>query len=42
MMQINPVAPGLERFVDAQDRVYDAFLDKLALGVKTNLWMSFV
>jgi uncharacterized protein (DUF1810 family) len=33
---------GLERFVEAQDRVYDNVLDELAMGHKTSHWMWFV
>lgn len=33
---------GLQRFVEAQDRVYDAVLDELAMGEKTSHWMWFV
>ncbi len=42
MMDINPVTPGLERFVDAQNQVYDAVLEELALGEKTTHWMWFI
>ena len=33
---------GLERFVEAQHRVYDGVLDELAMGHKTSHWMWFV
>lgn len=33
---------GFERFVDAQDRVYDLVCDELALGEKTTHWMWFI
>jgi uncharacterized protein (DUF1810 family) len=33
---------GLERFVQAQDRVYAAVLDELARGEKTSHWMWFI
>ncbi|MES2879520.1 MAG: DUF1810 domain-containing protein [Pseudomonadota bacterium] len=33
---------GLQRFVDAQDRVYDSVCNELALGEKTTHWMWFV
>ena len=41
-MKINPTVQGLERFVEAQDRVYDSVCDELALGEKTTHWMWFV
>ncbi len=33
---------GLERFVEAQDQVYDSVCDELALGEKTTHWMWFI
>jgi uncharacterized protein (DUF1810 family) len=33
---------GLERFVEAQDRVYGNVLDELAMGHKTSHWMWFI
>ncbi len=33
---------GLERFVQAQDRVYETVLDELAMGEKSTHWMWFV
>ena len=41
-MKINPTAQGLQRFVEAQDRVYHSVCDELALGKKTTHWMWFV
>jgi uncharacterized protein (DUF1810 family) len=41
-MKINPIPQGLDRFVEAQDRVYDSVCDELALGEKTTHWMWFV
>jgi uncharacterized protein (DUF1810 family) len=35
-------APGLERFIEAQDRVYRSVLDELALGHKETHWMWFI
>jgi uncharacterized protein (DUF1810 family) len=35
-------AQGLERFVEAQDRVYPSVLDELALGHKETHWMWFI
>jgi uncharacterized protein (DUF1810 family) len=35
-------AQGLERFVEAQDRVYTNVLDEIAMGHKTSHWMWFV
>jgi uncharacterized protein (DUF1810 family) len=33
---------GLDRFVEAQHRVYDRVLDELAMGHKTSHWMWFI
>jgi uncharacterized protein (DUF1810 family) len=33
---------SLERFVEAQHRVYDGVLDELAMGHKTSHWMWFI
>ena len=41
-MNLNPSAYGLERFVEAQVRVYDSVLDELSLGHKTTHWMWFI
>ncbi len=41
-MNVNPSVQGLQRFIEAQDRVYDSVLDELALGEKTTHWMWFV
>lgn len=35
-------ALGLDRFVEAQHRVYDGVLDELAMGHKTSHWMWFI
>lgn len=39
---MNLTTQGLERFVEAQDRVFDTVCDELALGEKTSHWMWFV
>ncbi len=41
-MKIDLTAQGLERFVEAQDRVYDSVCDELALGEKATHWMWFI
>jgi uncharacterized protein (DUF1810 family) len=41
-MKINPSVQGLERFVEAQDRVYDSVCNELALGEKSTHWMWFI
>lgn len=41
-MKINPAVQGLERFFEAQDRVYDSVLHELAQGNKTTHWMWFI
>lgn len=35
-------ALGLDRFIEAQHRVYDGVLDELAMGHKTSHWMWFI
>lgn len=39
---MNPSTQGLQRFVEAQDRVYESVCNELALGEKTSHWMWFV
>ncbi|MFZ1606674.1 DUF1810 domain-containing protein [Candidatus Aalborgicola defluviihabitans] len=39
---MNLSTQGLERFIVAQDSVYDVALDELAMGEKTTHWMWFV
>jgi len=41
-VNLNRSAYGLERFVEAQVRVYDSVLDELSLGHKTTHWMWFI
>jgi uncharacterized protein (DUF1810 family) len=41
-VDVNPLAQGLERFVEAQDRVYNLVRNELALGHKTTHWMWFI
>jgi len=41
-VDLNPSAHGLERFVEAQDRVYNSVLNELALAQKTTHWMWFI
>ena len=41
-MDTNSTSHGLERFVEAQDRVYAAVKEELAAGNKTSHWMWFV
>jgi uncharacterized protein (DUF1810 family) len=41
-VQFNLTTQGLERFVEAQDRVYASVLEELADGEKTSHWMWFV
>jgi uncharacterized protein (DUF1810 family) len=41
-MQFDLNEHSLQRFVDAQDRVYDSVCNELALGEKTSHWMWFV
>lgn len=39
---MNSTTEGLQRFVEAQDRVYDSVCNELALGEKTSHWMWFI
>lgn len=39
---MNLTTRGLQRFVEAQDRVYESVCDELALGEKTSHWMWFI
>lgn len=39
---MNLTTLGLQRFVEAQDRVYDSVCDELAMGEKTSHWMWFI
>ncbi|MDO8447865.1 MAG: DUF1810 domain-containing protein [Rhodoferax sp.] len=39
---MNLTTQGLERFVEAQDRVYESVCNELALGEKTSHWMWFI
>ena len=39
---MNLTTEGLERFVVAQDRVYETVCDELAMGEKTTHWMWFI
>lgn len=41
-MEFKLTAQGLDRFVEAQDRVYAAVKEELAAGNKTSHWMWFV
>ena len=41
-MDTNSTSHGMERFVEAQDRVYAAVKEELAAGNKTSHWMWFV
>ena len=41
-MQFNLTSSGLDRFVDAQEPVYDAVIKELTSGKKTSHWMWFV
>ena len=41
-MQFDLNEHSLQRFIDAQDRVYESVCDELALGEKTTHWMWFV
>jgi uncharacterized protein (DUF1810 family) len=41
-MSFNLTSTGLERFVEAQNLVYDSVCNELALGEKTSHWMWFV
>ena len=39
---MNLTTQGLQRFVEAQDRVYESVCNELALGKKTSHWMWFI
>jgi uncharacterized protein (DUF1810 family) len=39
---MNLTTQGLQRFVEAQDRVYESVCNELALGEKTSHWMWFI
>lgn len=39
---INTTTQGLQRFMEAQDRVYESVCNELALGEKTSHWMWFI
>lgn len=39
---MNLTTLGLQRFVEAQDRVYESVCNELALGEKTSHWMWFI
>ena len=39
---MNLTTHGLQRFVEAQDRVYESVCNELVLGEKTSHWMWFV
>jgi uncharacterized protein (DUF1810 family) len=39
---MNLTTVGLDRFVEAQDRVYESVCNELALGEKTSHWMWFI
>ena len=41
-MDNHQTSSGLERFVEAQDRVYASVLEELAAGNKTSHWMWFI
>ena len=41
-MIMNHTTVGLERFVEAQSRVYDTVINELALGHKETHWMWFI
>jgi len=42
MMDTHQTSSGLERFVEAQDRIYASVREELAAGNKTSHWMWFV
>ena len=42
VVQLNLTTQGLERFLEAQDLVYDAVCKELATGKKTSHWMWFI
>lgn len=39
---MNLTTQGLQRFVEAQDRVYESVCNELALGEKSGHWMWFI
>lgn len=39
---MNLTTQGLQRFIEAQDRVYESVCNELALGEKTSHWMWFI
>ena len=39
---MNLTTQGLQRFLEAQDRVYESVCNELALGEKTSHWMWFI
>jgi uncharacterized protein (DUF1810 family) len=39
---MNMTTTGLQRYVEAQDRVYESVCNELALGEKTSHWMWFI
>lgn len=39
---MNLTTQGLQRFAEAQDRVYESVCNELALGEKTSHWMWFI
>ena len=41
-MDNHQTSSGLQRFVEAQDRVYASVLEELAAGNKTSHWMWFI
>ena len=41
-MDNHQTSSGLQRFVEAQERVYDSVLEELAVGNKTSHWMWFI
>jgi uncharacterized protein (DUF1810 family) len=42
MMDTHQTTPSLQRFVEAQDRVYASVLEELAAGNKTSHWIWFI
>lgn len=42
MMDTRQTTPSLQRFVEAQDRVFASVLEELAAGEKASHWMWFV
>jgi len=41
-MQLDLTQHGIQRFVEAQNQVYDSVCNELALGQKTSHWMWFI